>query len=124
MIVVAVGFRGFIGRIAVFLGLVFGYVLSWLFDRVFGPITSFDPAAGEVDHPRPGQLGRRAGRGLGRLPAADHRRPRRQEIVGWHLPDIKLTFVLLVLPAVIALIAENTGHVKAVAEMTGPTSTR
>ncbi|MFI2707113.1 solute carrier family 23 protein, partial [Nocardioides sp. CER28] len=30
-----------------------------------------------------------------------------------------LTFILLVLPGVIALIAENTGHVKAVAEMTG-----
>src|SRR5207344_3444164 len=29
-----------------------------------------------------------------------------------------LTFTLLVLPAVIALVAENTGHVKAVAEMT------
>ena len=41
-----------------------------------------------------------------------------KEIPGWHLPDIKFTFVLLVLPAVIALIAENTGHVKAVAEMT------
>jgi xanthine/uracil permease len=41
-----------------------------------------------------------------------------KEVVGWHFPDIKITFVLLVLPAVIALIAENTGHVKAVAEMT------
>jgi xanthine/uracil permease len=30
-----------------------------------------------------------------------------------------MTFILLVLPSVIALIAENTGHVKAVAEMTG-----
>jgi xanthine/uracil permease len=30
-----------------------------------------------------------------------------------------MTAILLVLPAVIALIAENTGHVKAVAEMTG-----
>jgi xanthine/uracil permease len=29
-----------------------------------------------------------------------------------------MTFILLVLPGVIALIAENTGHVKAVAEMT------
>jgi xanthine/uracil permease len=29
-----------------------------------------------------------------------------------------MTFILLVLPSVIALIAENTGHVKAVAEMT------
>jgi xanthine/uracil permease len=44
----AVGFRGFLGRIAVFLGLVFGYALSWIFDRVFGQITSFDPAANQV----------------------------------------------------------------------------
>lgn len=40
-------------------------------------------------------------------------------LVGWHLPDFQLGFVLLVLPAVIALVAENAGHVKAVAEMTG-----
>src|SRR5438552_2776556 len=38
----AVGFRGFLGRIAVFLGLIFGYVLSWIFDLVFGKINSFD----------------------------------------------------------------------------------
>ena len=38
--------------------------------------------------------------------------------VGWHLPSFSLTFTLLVLPAVIALVAENVGHVKAVAEMT------
>ena len=36
-----------------------------------------------------------------------------------HAPSFSLTFILLVLPGVIALIAENTGHVKAVAEMTG-----
>jgi xanthine/uracil permease len=35
-----------------------------------------------------------------------------------HGPSFSLTFVLLVLPGVIALVAENTGHVKAVAEMT------
>jgi xanthine/uracil permease len=39
--------------------------------------------------------------------------------VGWHAPQIEITFVLLVLPAVIALVAENLGHVKAVGEMTG-----
>ena len=39
-------------------------------------------------------------------------------MVGWPLP-FSLTFILLVLPGVIALIAENIGHVKAVAEMTG-----
>ena len=27
--------------------LVFGYVVSWLFDRIFGQITSFDPGTGE-----------------------------------------------------------------------------
>ena len=33
-------------------------------------------------------------------------------------PSFSLNFTLLVLPAVIALVAENAGHVKAVAEMT------
>jgi xanthine/uracil permease len=39
--------------------------------------------------------------------------------VGGHAPTFSMAAILLVLPAVIALIAENTGHVKAVAEMTG-----
>jgi uracil-xanthine permease len=114
----AVGFRGFLGRIAVFLGLVFGYALSWIFDRVFGQITSFDPAANqETTHFRVNWDGVQAADWLG-FPAQTTVGPDGKEIVGWHFPDIKLTFVLLVLPAVIALIAENTGHVKAVAEMT------
>ena len=41
------------------------------------------------------------------------------EIVGWHFPSFSMTAIILVIPAVIALVAENTGHVKAVAEMTG-----
>ena len=41
-----------------------------------------------------------------------------KEIVGIHAPSFSVAAILLVLPAVIALIAENTGHVKAVAEMT------
>ncbi len=70
VILMAVGLRGFLGRIAIFLGLVFGYVLSWLFDRIFGQITSFDAAAGEVTtHFRVNWDGRE-GRRLGRLPAA------------------------------------------------------
>nr|BFE81395.1 hypothetical protein GCM10020093_039960 [Planobispora longispora] len=45
-------FRGFIGRIGILLGLVIGFVLSWLADRVFGDITAFNAAAGKVDtHP-------------------------------------------------------------------------
>ena len=42
-----------------------------------------------------------------------------KEVVGVHAPTFSLAAVLVVLPAIIALIAENTGHVKAVAEMTG-----
>jgi xanthine/uracil permease len=45
--------------------------------------------------------------------------PDGQEIAGIHAPTFSMAFILLVLPAVIALVAENTGHVKAVAEMTG-----
>jgi xanthine/uracil permease len=38
---------------------------------------------------------------------------------GPHLPAFNITFILLMLPSVIALLAENAGHVKAVSEMTG-----
>ena len=38
---------------------------------------------------------------------------------GPHLPAFSITFILLMLPSVIALLAENAGHVKAVSEMTG-----
>src|SRR5438270_4545537 len=41
VIVVSVATRGFISRIAVFLALVFGYLISWLADKTFGQITSF-----------------------------------------------------------------------------------
>src|SRR6478736_5177614 len=47
-IVCAVAFKGFASRIAVFLALIFGYVISWLFDKMFGQITSFDAGAGKV----------------------------------------------------------------------------
>jgi len=38
---------------------------------------------------------------------------------GPHLPAFNITFILLMLPSVVALLAENAGHVKAVSEMTG-----
>jgi uracil-xanthine permease len=115
VILVAVGVRGFLGRIAVFLGLIFGYLLSWLADAIFGPITSYDPAAlEETTHDRVNWDGVRAADWIGFPPQTDNA----AGVVGWHWPSFSLTFTLLVLPAVIALIAENTGHVKAVAEMT------
>ncbi|NUS56928.1 MAG: nitrate reductase, partial [Streptomycetaceae bacterium] len=87
------------------LGLVFGYVLSWVFDRVFGTIHSVTGSGQVTDHNRVNFDGVKDADWIG-LPAL-------------HAPDFKLSAVLLALPVVIALIAENAGHVKAVAEMTG-----
>ena len=115
VIAMSVGLRGFAGRISIFLGLLFGYLLSWLFDRVFGQITSFNPGAGEVTtHFRVNWEGVQAAPWLGFPPATDLA----NKVVGYHLPEFRWTFILLIVPAVIALVAENTGHVKAVAAMT------
>ena len=86
-------------------------------DRISGPITSVLGGAAEAtSHDRVDWSNVEKAAWIGFPPktaVVDGK-----EVVGWHFPDIKITFVLLVLPAVIALIAENTGHVKAVAEMT------
>lgn len=116
VIAMSVGLRGFAGRIAIFLGLFFGYLLSWLFDRGFGQITSFDAGAGKVTtHFRVNWEGVKAADWVGFPPKTDLA----NGIVGYHLPEFRWAFILLIIPAVIALVAENTGHVKAVAEMTG-----
>lgn len=114
VIVVAVGVRGFLGRIAIFLALLFGYALSWIFDRIFGQITSYDAAAAkETTHWRVSWDGVKSADWIGFPPHTSG------DVVGWHFPSFSVAAILLVLPAVIALIAENAGHVKAVAEMTG-----
>jgi len=114
----AVGLRGFFGRISIFLALIFGTVLSWVFDRAFGMISSLDPGAGKItEHFRVNWDGVASAPWIGFPPHTSMIGGR--EIVGWHTPTLSMAAVLLVLPAVIALIAENTGHVKAVAEMTG-----
>ena len=134
VIAMAVGLRGFMGRIAIFLGLIVGYVLSWIFDRI-GQVTSALPGQNLLD--ADGNPCSPEGPGCVATEFAHDRinfDPVREadwfgfppetmmgadgaEIAGWHLPNFSLTFALLVLPAVIALVAENTGHVKAVAEM-------
>lgn len=116
VIAMSVGLRGFLGRVSIALALAFGYLLSALLDRVTGPITSYNPVINAVDtHPRVNWSAVEAAPWLGLPPATDTA----TGVVGWHLPQFSLTFALIVLPAVIALVAENVGHVKAVAEMTG-----
>src|SRR5262245_14408518 len=118
VMVVAVGVRGFISRIAVFVGLLFGYLLSWLLDHTAGPITSvLGGATTATTHDRVDWSSVSKASLLG-FPPHTTTGAGGKEIAGWHLPDFKAAFILLVLPAVIALIAENAGHVKAVAEMT------
>ncbi|MGV8848351.1 MAG: uracil-xanthine permease family protein [Propionibacteriaceae bacterium] len=113
---ISVGFKGFIGRIAIFLSLIVGYVLSWILDLTAGQITSFSAAAGKVTtHYRVDWTNVQAANWFGLPPVSDFA----TKVVGFHLPTFNLAFVLVSLPVVIALIAENTGHVKAVAEMTG-----
>jgi uracil-xanthine permease len=115
MVICAVLLPGFWARIAVLLALVFGYVISWLFDGIFGQITSVLPGATEeTSHDRVSWAGVKAADWIG-FPSGDLS----DGVSVVHAPSFSLTFILLVLPGVIALIAENTGHVKAVAEMTG-----
>ena len=118
-IVVAVAFRGFISRISVFLALIFGTALSWVLDRTAGPITSVLGGASEAtEHLRWDTSAVGAAPWFG-LPDKTTVAADGMEAVGWHLPTFSAAAIILIIPAVIALIAENAGHVKAVAEMTG-----
>src|SRR3954463_10336268 len=106
---------GFWARIAVFLALIFGYLLSFVADKLFGPITSvLGGATKATEHDRVSWAGVKAADWIG-FPSGKLA----DGVSVVHGPSFSLTFILLVLPGVIALIAENTGHVKAVAEMTG-----
>jgi uracil-xanthine permease len=116
MVMAAVLLPGFFSRIAVFLALIFGYLISWLADVVFGQIHSVTGAdlTKAIDHDRVSWTGVKAADWVG-FPSGKLA----DGVSVVHGPSFSLTFILLVLPGVIALIAENTGHVKAVAQMTG-----
>jgi xanthine/uracil permease len=98
--------RGFWARIAILLGLVVGVLLSWLFDQIYGQIDSpnqYNNLTREL-HDRISYDALSQADWIG-LP-------------DFHGPSFQWSAIVLVLPAVIALIAENTGHVKAVGEIT------
>ncbi|MEV7598959.1 solute carrier family 23 protein [Kitasatospora sp. NPDC089797] len=97
--------RGFWSRVAIFLGLLFGYGISFLFDRVFGKIHSVDAGGHLTDHWR---------LDLSAVGKADW-----IGLPTFHGPSFQWSAILVALPVVIALVAENAGHVKAVGEMTG-----
>ena len=85
-LLIMVAVRGFVGRLAIFLGVLIGY--------------GFATAAGQVDR-------------SGLVHAAWFGLPPLQ------FPAFDARAVVLMVPVVVVLIAENTGHVKAVAAMTG-----
>ncbi|MGR6916391.1 uracil-xanthine permease family protein [[Actinomadura] parvosata] len=98
-------FKGFLGRIGVLLGLVFGFVLSWVWDLAGGKILAPDDSGKVTEHFRVN---------LDAVAQADW-----IGMPSLHGPVFEASAIVLVLPVVIALIAENVGHVKAVGEMTG-----
>jgi uracil-xanthine permease len=104
VIVASLLLRGFWARISILLGLVFGYLLSILLDATAGQITSPDATGAVVTRDR-----------------IDFDAVSQADWFGaptLTFPSFDVNLALLVLPAVIALVAENAGHVKAVAEMT------
>src|SRR5699024_11025122 len=88
--------------------------LSWLADVMFGQITSPDGSGEVTTHDRIDLSGLGDASWFG-LPD----RVLEDGVNAVHGPSFSLTFILLALPGVIALVAENTGHVRAIAEMTG-----
>src|SRR5690349_9826501 len=90
--------RGFWSRIAVLIGLIFGFALSWVLDHTAGKITAPDATGKVGTHFRVDFTSVKAADWFG-LPHL-------------HGPSLKTSAILVALPAVIALIAENTGHVK------------
>jgi uracil-xanthine permease len=89
ILVATVAFKGFLGRLSILLGVLVGWVVAALTGGV-------DPDAAKA-------LGQAAWVGLPTFTTPTF---------SWHA-------IALIVPVVIVLIAENTGHVKAVAAMTG-----
>lgn len=89
ILVIAVAFRGFIARISIFAGIVVGYVVSVLTGVITPESQDAISAASWFGAP------------------------------SFSSPSFSGNAIILFLPVVLVLIAENVGHVKAVANMTG-----
>ncbi|MCW3815029.1 NCS2 family nucleobase:cation symporter [Micromonospora sp. DR5-3] len=89
ILVATVVFRGFLARLSILLGVVVGWVLA--------------AVLGELDPKAVTALKEAAWVGLPQF----------------HAPNFSVRAVVLVIPVILVLIAENAGHVKAVAAMTG-----
>ena len=85
IVLVTVLFRGFIGRLSILVGVVFGYLIAWGQGQI--SFTSVR-TAGWIGLPK------------------------------FNSPHFSMRPIFLIVPVVIVLIAENTGHIKAVATMT------
>ena len=121
VVALSIGLRGFMGRIAIFLSLIIGYVLSWLADLAFGPLKTVAEDGTVSEAMRVDWSGVASADWIGLPPLTDLANwtyGATDNIVGIHLPHFSLGAIIIALPVVIALIAENTGHVKAVSEMT------
>jgi len=122
VIALSIGLRGFMGRIAIFLSLVIGYILSWVFDLAFGPMQKVAEDGTVTEQLRVDWASVASADWFGLPPVSDLATwsyGATDNVVGFHLPSFSFAAIIVALPVVIALIAENTGHVKAVAEMTG-----
>ena len=89
ILVIAVAFKGFIARLSIILGLVIGYVVAVLTSNIAVEAKDAISAAAWFGAPT------------------------------FSAPTFKVSAIILFLPVVLVLIAENVGHVKAVANMTG-----
>ncbi len=86
VLLVAVLFKGLLGRLNILLGVIVGYIYACL--------------RGQVDF---SAIGEAAWIGLPKF----------------HLPQVDFSILPMFIPVVLVLIAENVGHVKSVAQMTG-----
>jgi NCS2 family nucleobase:cation symporter-2 len=89
ILVIAVAFRGFIARMAIFLGIVLGYVVATLTGAIAPESQDAISSADWFGTPT------------------------------FSAPSFSTSAIILFLPVVLVLIAENVGHVKAVSNMTG-----